>query len=280
MLRGNPRNLPAVRMRNNTMSKTIDILYITYNRIAYTRKTLPSMIENAGIDFNLTIFDNGSTDGTVEYINLMQKKYGATIRHIFFNHENIGIALPTNLFWKKSTADYVGKVDNDTLLPNDWLKTLVAAQEKSPRIGVIGGFHFNPGYFRDGDLENRVLDIDGVSMIPDAFIGGCCYIMPRHIQQAHGYMHVTPGKKTYGWTEYQISIYKSGYVNGYIWPLLYVEHFDDPLSQYNLTFSEHAKSSAVSLSDKGIRDHQDMLRWYARDALRVVRGDSLSLNNA
>lgn len=47
---------------------SVDILYITFNRILYTRKTLPAMIENAGAGFSLTVVDNGSTDGTVKYL--------------------------------------------------------------------------------------------------------------------------------------------------------------------------------------------------------------------
>ncbi len=76
----------------------IDILYLTFNRIAYTKITLPALIENAGTDFSLTIVDNGSTDGTVEYLQEMQKKYITTIRKVLFNSQNIGLSLPTNVF--------------------------------------------------------------------------------------------------------------------------------------------------------------------------------------
>lgn len=258
-------------------SPTIDILYITFDRLEYTRKTLPAMIKNAGMDFKLTIFDNGSTDGTVEYLKFIEKKYSNVISKIFFNSTNIGISMPTNIFWKNSTADYIGKVDNDTLLPENWLRRLFDAHQCSDRFGVLGGFAFNMGYFSDGELEKRVISIDNVQLIPDAFIGGCCYIMPRHIQQRLGYLKNNPAKKTYGWTEYQINIYNNGYVNGYLYPLLYVEHFDDPKSEYNLVFTTHKNNSQISLSDKGIKDFDSLLKWYAKDARRVVSGESLVL---
>jgi GT2 family glycosyltransferase len=263
-------------MYNNNIQK-IDILYITYNRLEYTRKTLPALIRNAGVDFKLTIFDNGSTDGTVEYLKLhIAKKYSDVLENIFLNEENIGISIPTNIFWKTSQAEYIGKVDNDTLLPENWLKTLAEAHKNSDRLGAIGGFHWNRGYFKEGELEKRVATLNGVRLLPDAFIGGCCYLMPRHVQRKLGYLHANPAKKTYGWTEYQKRMFAAGYVNGYVYPLLYVEHFDDPLSKHNLVFTEHRKQSEISLSDKGIKSFDEMLAWYAKDAGRMVAGESLA----
>ena len=63
----------------------VDIVYFTYNHLSYTKKTLPAMINNAGVDFSLTIIDNGSTDGTVEYLKSIQKEYDRTVKKILFN---------------------------------------------------------------------------------------------------------------------------------------------------------------------------------------------------
>ena len=99
------------------MGATVDILYITYNRLAYTKITLPALIENAGADFALTIVDNGSTDGTVDYLAEFARRHPRQIKHICFLDKNTGISPPTNAFWRASRAEFLGKVDNDTLVP-------------------------------------------------------------------------------------------------------------------------------------------------------------------
>lgn len=47
---------------------TIDLVFITYNRLEYTKLALVSVLADPNEEFRLTIWDNGSTDGTVEYL--------------------------------------------------------------------------------------------------------------------------------------------------------------------------------------------------------------------
>lgn len=260
------------------MSPTVDILFITFNRLAYTRETLPAMIENAGADFSLTIVDNGSTDGTVDYLKQFARRNHNILSSVRFLEKNVGISQPTNEFWQSSHAEFLGKVDNDTLCPPGWLARLLDAHNRSSRLGIVGGFHFHPDYVNMQALEQRVIDVDGVSLVPDAFIGGCCYIFRRKVQRRCGLLTVGP-QKTHGWTEFQINVCrKQGLVNGYIYPLLMVEHFDDPLSPHNLAMTLHRETSLISMGEKGISlDRKAQLAWYAKDAARVVSGESLKL---
>lgn len=257
------------------MGATVDILYITYNRLAYTKITLPALIENAGADFALTIVDNGSTDGTVDYLAEFARRHPRQIKHICFLDKNTGISPPTNAFWRASRAEFLGKVDNDTLVPPNWLKRLLQAHEQSPDLGVIGGFHFNLKYVDVPALEKRVISVDGVQLIPDAYIGGCCYLFRRSLQRSIGEIVISP-RKTIGWTEYQQEIFMRGHMNGYLYPLLMVEHFDDPLDPRNCSLGIHKTASQASFEDKGMNlDRQEILKWYIRDAARVVSGVSI-----
>lgn len=253
----------------------IDIVYFTFNRLQYTKKTLPALIKNAGTAFALTIIDNGSTDGTVPYLQQMQEKHGDIIDKILFNSTNLGLALPTNVFWKTSKAEFLGKVDNDTLVPKNWLLRLLEAHRTSDKLGIVGGFHFNMNYVNRDALEKRVAVVDGIKIVPDAFIGGCCYLFRKSLQERFGYIQATPERKTIGWTEYQSRICLNGYHNGYLYPLLHVDHFDDPLSKHNLAFTEHRETSTISMGEKNIQDRESQLAWYIQDAKRVERGTSL-----
>lgn len=198
------------------------------------------------------------------------------VKRIVLNKMNMGISLPTNLFWEASEAEFLGKVDNDTLVPPGWLARLVDAFQKSDRLGVVGGYHFNPGYADLKALDRRVVDINGVGLVPDAFIGGCCYLFRKSLQKKMGYLFVKPNLKTHGWTEYQMAICLNGYNNGYLYPLLPVEHFDDPLDENNLAFSAHAETSRISFGERKMSlNRREALAWCMRDALRVEHGTSL-----
>ena len=257
------------------MKNSVDILYITFNRLAYTMETLPAMVENAGADFRLTIVDNGSTDGTVDYLKNFARRHGRLISSLRLLERNVGISRPTNEFWQASQAEFLGKVDNDTLCPPGWLARLLEAHNSSRRLGVVGGFHFNPGYVDMQGLEKRVIRVDGVQLVPDAFIGGCCYLFRRSLQRRAGLLDIGP-TMTHGWTKYQEELCRRGSFNGYLWPLLMVEHFDDPLDGRNLAMTAHRENSVISMGEKGIAlDHESQLAWYARDAARVVSGAAL-----
>ena len=257
---------------------TIDILYITYNRLNYTKKTLPLLIENAGTEFSLTIVDNGSTDGTVQYLKQKSREYKSAIKKIIFHNDNQGISPPTNQFWRDSRATFIGKVDNDTLLPKNWLKVLHEAHIKSDKLGVIGGFHHRLEDVNMVKMQQRSISLDGVGLVPDAFIGGCCYLFKRTIQQNIGYLQFDPHLKTIGWTEYQISILQHGYYNGYLYPFLLVEHFDDPRNTNCEMFTTHIASSNISMREKRIATPEALVPWYQEDVRRIESGISLKQN--
>lgn len=79
---------------------------ITYNRLNLTKQTVESFYAKTGVDFHLFI-DNGSTDGTQEYL----KKFP----HILMG-ENYGIAYAFREAVRHlSDYDYILKLDNDVL---------------------------------------------------------------------------------------------------------------------------------------------------------------------
>ncbi len=105
------------------------VLMLTYNRLEYTKQSLEALINcNNTVPF---VIDNGSEDGTVEYL---REKYSGHIP-IIFNGENMGIAFAMNQFLA-STADrpIVGKIDNDTLVERDWCNRMLPYLEHADII--------------------------------------------------------------------------------------------------------------------------------------------------
>jgi len=119
---------------------TIDLLFITYNRLKYTKLALASVLADPSEEFSLTIWDNASTDGTVEY--LKNEVSDPRIKDIVFSRENVGQLAAVNEIWSQSKADLLGKLDNDCLVTPGWTKILAKAHADIPTLGVVACWHF------------------------------------------------------------------------------------------------------------------------------------------
>lgn len=89
----------------------IPVLYTTFNRLDYTRQTLPVLLENAQ-EGKVIVIDNGSTDGTVNFLKSLSGF------DLILKEENTGISGAMNTFFEMTEGEkYVAKVDNDTIVP-------------------------------------------------------------------------------------------------------------------------------------------------------------------
>lgn len=268
--------MPKPQFVNNPPS--VAIIYFTFDRLAYTKKSLKALLRNTRYPFELHIVDNGSGDGTPEYLRAMRDKHPDIIKSLTLNHENRGLAAPTNEFWQNTDTDLVGKVDNDTLVPEGWLTRLARAHMRTDRIGTLGAFHFMPEDVESALLEKRRLEIDGVELMPDTHISGCCYLMKRRVQRETGLITVYPNRRILGFPEYQERIRRAGYVNGYLLPLLFVESMDDPRSKHCLLNGPYLDYARPLWRERGVllADSSIALAWLKRDAKRMMTGKSLA----
>lgn len=125
------------------------IMVVLYNRLELTKQTFDNLFETTNVDFRLIIVDNNSTDGTVEYINELQEyfKSGKIICpylkdiHVQFNKENKGIIIGRNQALKISdefSDDFLATIDNDVLLPENWLRECIGILQANSKYGMIG----------------------------------------------------------------------------------------------------------------------------------------------
>ena len=59
------------------MSKLMSIVILNWNRLHYTKQTLECIIEKTTVPHELIFVDNGSVDGTREYLKDMENKTNA-----------------------------------------------------------------------------------------------------------------------------------------------------------------------------------------------------------
>ena len=114
----------------------IHIIIVTYNGMSWLPKCLDSCK-----DYSVVIVDNGSTDGTLDYI---ENNYPTIIllkqgKNLGFGHaNNIGI-----MYALDKGTEYVFLLNQDAYLREGCLKNLVNAQRMNPIYGILSPIHLN-----------------------------------------------------------------------------------------------------------------------------------------
>jgi len=204
------------------MTKVI-FLMLTFNRLKYTKESLDALLYNK-YPFHLVIHDNGSTEaGMIDYLREMKEKEPRII-DIIFSRENLGLSIPTNDFWKNYMYRYLylGKIDNDTLVPEDGVERLVDIMDHCPEVAICHGHH----WFDDNFNPKRLKNINGRLLLKARWGGGCFYLIRSSIIHKFGYIPTCYGKMG-GWTEYQIKLRRRGKKIVYAYPLVKVKHLGD-----------------------------------------------------
>jgi Methyltransferase domain/Glycosyl transferase family 2 len=126
--------------------RPVPVLLVTYNRLEYSKRALESIVKNPGLPVAVTIWDNGSWDGTREWVESLPFDNGIVAKYTC--DKNHGLAYAMNEFFK-SRADYpfVAKVDNDTVLPDNWLRDLMDVMtdiNRPIKFGAVSGTCLRP----------------------------------------------------------------------------------------------------------------------------------------
>jgi len=105
------------------------IVIPNYNGKHFLEPCLKSLSKQTEKYFEIIIVDNGSTDGSVEYI----KEHFPLVSLIALD-ENYGFSRAVNEGIKASITPYVILLNNDTTVHIDFVKKMIFSIEKSPKI--------------------------------------------------------------------------------------------------------------------------------------------------
>ena len=108
------------------------IVIVTHNQLEYTRQCLDSMRRLTDEPYELIVVDNGSTDGTVEYLRAL-----AGVR-LIVNETNRGFPAAANQGIAAATRRQVLLLNNDVVVTTGWLGRLLRALHSDPAIGLVG----------------------------------------------------------------------------------------------------------------------------------------------
>jgi hypothetical protein len=117
---------------------SLDVLYLTHNRRAFTELTFELLVENTNWDLvdRRIVYDAGSIDGAREEVvtRLDRVPVPSEIRDHDF-HSPVAVM---NDYIRGAESDLFAKVDNDLALPPAWLDAFVDVMSRYPDLQLLG----------------------------------------------------------------------------------------------------------------------------------------------
>ncbi len=146
--------------RESSLVRPVTIIMLTWNGLEYTRECLRTLKVHTpiGDDCRVFVVDNGSTDGTIEFLENLDWIT------LFKNGRNLGFAGGNNVGIRTAPpeSDLV-LINNDMVFfQDDWLPRMQAVAHSGPDIGLVGCRLLMP---------NGLMLHAGTYMPTDTFIG-------------------------------------------------------------------------------------------------------------
>lgn len=112
----------------------LSVIIVNYNVKYFLEQCLHSVQKAcAGIDAEIIVADNNSTDGSKAYL---QDNFTAV--KFIWNNDNIGFSKANNLALEKATGDYILFLNPDTILAEDSIEKCIHFFEQHDKAGAIG----------------------------------------------------------------------------------------------------------------------------------------------
>ena len=164
------------------LNNIANICMVTFNRLDFTKRSIQSIIDVTPKNtYTLSVVDNGSTDGTVEYLKELKKD--GTLLNLLLLPNNIGSAKASNILWQIVDDIYFVKCDNDIIINSEtWINDMITITDNISEIGAVC-HNVN----RWSDLKLKKYGNIEVRITPwNQFTGGCTLI-PKRTKNEIGY---------------------------------------------------------------------------------------------
>ncbi|WXG47406.1 MAG: glycosyltransferase family 2 protein [Candidatus Atabeyarchaeum deiterrae] len=112
---------------------TVSIIIVNFNGLKHLNKCLSSVLKTEYSNFEIVLVDNGSSDGSVDYV---KKNFAVERLKLIELPQNRGFAEGNNSGVKKARGKYIVLLNNDTEVDSEWLTPLVNTMESDAGIGA------------------------------------------------------------------------------------------------------------------------------------------------
>jgi GT2 family glycosyltransferase len=128
--------LPQAPASTEAGEPEASVVVTTLNNVVFTRLCLESVLANTEAPtYELIVVDNGSQDGTVDYLRELARRFPQL--RVIENKRNEGFAAAANRGLEAARGEKLVILNNDTIVPRSWLWRLTR-QLDDPSVGLVG----------------------------------------------------------------------------------------------------------------------------------------------
>jgi GT2 family glycosyltransferase len=170
---------------------SLSVIIPVCNQLAYTVQCLESLRAGSVRDFEIVVFDNGSTDGTAEYL-----RSRGDVR-VIRSDQNLGFAPAVNAALAAASGRLLLVLNNDVVVPKRMIERLLEVATTHPECGMLGAVsswsapsQLVPAGYRDlRDLDpfaDARWERYGPQVRPEAILLGFCLLIRREVLDTIG----------------------------------------------------------------------------------------------
>ena len=135
---------PAKSVKTVAKPERITVAVLTYlpflsgfyeEGLEVLKASLDSMRKDAGLPFDLMVFDNGSCAEARDYL-IAEKEVGR-IQYLLFSEKNVGKGGAWNMILAGAPGEIIAYADSDILYYPKWLSRSVEILETFPNVGMV-----------------------------------------------------------------------------------------------------------------------------------------------
>ena len=125
------RKMPAPEPRTATAQAAVSVILPTFNRVELLAASLDSVAAQTFVDYEVIVVDDGSTDGTREYIRSRSEPI------IYCYQENQGVAEARNHALRLVHSEFVAFLDSDDLWQPTFLEASIRRLREDPGLDLV-----------------------------------------------------------------------------------------------------------------------------------------------
>lgn len=166
----------------------ISLVVVTYNRLDYSKECIESILRNTDVPFELIIVDNGSADGTREWLTGLKAPQAERFT-LLLNEVNLGCAVAFNQGFRLADGDPIFRIDNDVIMPDGWASAFMGLWDSDPQLGMMAtDLEAEPREYPEkvGVFDPRISYFDG-PVWHDHGLGSWCMAHRRAMFEQIGY---------------------------------------------------------------------------------------------
>lgn len=228
------------------------LMLVTYNRLDLTKRMMDSLLSNTSGYYQLFIVDNGSTDGTVEWLKDLKERCNIYI-HLHFNEKNKGIAVGRNQCLKMTSecnSEFLSTLDNDIEVHEGWLEECKDILKANPKFVV--GLNMEGVRYPIKTKNGKSFQIK-----PAGNLGTACTVFRRDLHNQIGFFTTEFGLYGEEDADYFFRARIAGYEMGYL------DRMGVHLGQGDLDVGEYRKFKDECHSKNLAQFRQNCSDYYA-----------------